>query len=79
MRFNSAAATVEQFKPIPFVPRYQVSDKANVRNARTVRILKSRAIPAGHRQVLLYRDDAAPTYQYVHRLAALVHIGPPPR
>jgi hypothetical protein len=75
-RFNSAAAaTVEHFKPIQMAPRYQVSDKANVRNARSGRILKPREIPSGHRQVLLYRDDDAPIYDYVHRLIVAVVPG----
>lgn len=61
--------TMEQWRSIDFFPQYEVSDRGNVRNRYTDRVLKQAKNPAGFYFVCL-RADGTNHIRSVHRLVA---------
>lgn len=60
--------------------RYQVSDTGEVRNARTLLVLRSRPDRDGYRLVSLWRGSPVEKQDLkVHRLVLLAFTGPAPR
>lgn len=62
---------METFKKIEEFSNYSVSNLGNVRNDKTVRILKTYTKPSGYMQVQLGRKTIP---QYIHRLVAKAFI-----
>lgn len=62
-----------RWKPIEDYPWYEVSDRGDVRNSRTNKILGRRLDKDGYRQVQLYNNGAALNHK-VHRLVAEAFI-----
>lgn len=60
---------MEKWLSIKEYPKYSVSDKGNVKNVETGRILRHGTNPKGYHIVTLYKD-AIPTTKKVHRLVA---------
>lgn len=63
---------------VPGAGRYEVSDGGQVRSlvGKRPRLLKTPLDAHGYPQVNIYRDDRTRWHVQVHKLVALVHIGP---
>ena len=61
------------WKTIEDFPDYQVSERGEIRNAKTLRVLKQKVLPSGYLFVQLYRDKKPHTV-YVHRMVAKAFI-----
>lgn len=67
----------EEFRPIRgYEHAYQVSDRGNVRNIRTGKLLKPHQKKNGYLSVKLYLDKKA-TSHYIHRLVADAFLSNP--
>ena len=70
----------EDFRDIPGLPGYQVSDHGRVRNSKTCKILSS-YLSSGYKVLSLRKTQYASlrkTQYAVHRLVMLAFVGPPP-
>lgn len=67
---------MERWLPINDFPKYEVSDKGNVRNAQTGKILHHVKNPKGYHIVLLYKNGGQYTKK-VHRLVCSAFYGEP--
>lgn len=67
---------MEKWLPINDFPKYEVSDKGNVRNAQTGKILHHGKNPKGYHIVSLYKNGGQYTKK-VHRLVCSAFYGEP--
>ena len=67
---------MESWLPINDFPKYEVSDKGNVRNAQTGKILHHGKNPKGYHIVSLYKNGGQYTKK-VHRLVCSAFYGEP--
>ena len=66
----------EQYKTIPFAPKYAVSNRGNVMNLKTKKILKNRLKRDGYIDTILISNDSYKSY-LLHRLVAICFIDNP--
>jgi len=66
----------EQYKIIPFAPKYAVSNLGNVMNLKTKKILKNRLKKDGYIDTILINNDSYKSY-LLHRLVAICFIDNP--
>jgi hypothetical protein len=67
---------IEQYKTIPFAPKYAVSNLGNVMNLKTKQVLKQTPNHKGYPQLQLMIDGLPKSYR-VHRLVAETYLPNP--
>lgn len=67
---------MESYLPIPGYPDYEVSDRGNVRNAKTRHVL-ARVTSNGYQKASI-RNGGKGVMRFVHNLMLRAHVGPPP-